>query len=48
MKLQEVLEKSSGWVKEIVKLVDKGLTFDTSGYSALPWAGVKLLMTVRN
>ena len=46
VKLRHVLEKISVWVKEIVKIIDVGVSLDQSGYAALPWAVVKSLTTV--
>ena len=47
VKLRHVLEKVVVWVKGIINVVDKGVSFDQSGHAALPWAIVKYLMTVR-
>lgn len=46
VKLRHVLEKISVWVKEIIKIVDVGVSLDQSGHAALPWAVVKYLTTV--
>jgi hypothetical protein len=46
VKLRHVLEKISVWVTEIIKVVDLGVSFDQSGHAALPWAIVKLVITV--
>ncbi|KAF4612479.1 hypothetical protein G7Y89_g15600 [Cudoniella acicularis] len=48
VKLRHVLEKISVWVTEIIKIVDFGVSFDKSGYAALPWGIVKLIITVGN
>ena len=37
----------STWVKEAIKIVDVGVSFDQSGHAALPWAIVKLITEVR-
>lgn len=47
VKLRHVLEKISVWVKEIIKIIDVGVSMDQSRYAALPWAAVKYLTTVR-
>ena len=46
VKLRDVLEKISMWVKEITKIVDVGVSLDQSGHAALPWAIVKYLTMV--
>lgn len=46
VKLRHVLEKISVWVKEIIKIIDVGVSLDQSGYAALPWAAVKYITTV--
>ncbi|CAF9943521.1 MAG: hypothetical protein ALECFALPRED_000540 [Alectoria fallacina] len=46
VKLRHVLEKISVWVKEIIKIIDVGVSLDQSGYAALPWAVVKYLTTI--
>ncbi len=46
VKLRHVLEKISIWVKEIIKIIDVGVSLDQSGYATLPWAVVKYLTTV--
>ena len=47
VKLLHILQKTSTWVKEAIKIVDVGVSFDQSGQAALPWAMVKLLTEVR-
>ena len=37
----------STWVKEAMKIVDVGISFDQSGHAALPWAIVKFMTEVR-
>ena len=46
VKIRQVLEKLSVWVKGMLKVIDKGVAFDRSGHAALPWGIVKYLMTV--
>ena len=46
VKLRHVLEKISVWVKEIIKVIDVGVSMDQSGHAALPWTIVKYLTTV--
>ena len=46
VKIRHVLEKISVWVKEIIKVIDVGVSLDQSGHAALPWAIVKYLTTV--
>lgn len=46
VKLRHVLEKTSVWVKELIKIVDVGVSADRSGHAALPWAIVKLITEV--
>ena len=46
VKLRLVLEKTSVWVKELLKIVDVGVSADQSGHAALPWAIVKLITEV--
>ena len=47
VKLLHVLQKLSTWVKEAMKIVDVGISFDQSGHAALPWAIVKFITEVR-
>ena len=46
VKLRHVLEKISVWIKEIIKIIDLGVSFDQSGHAALPWAIVKYVTEV--
>ncbi len=46
VKLRHVLEKTSVWVKELIKIIDVGVSADQSGHAALPWAIVKLITEV--
>jgi len=46
VKLRYVLKKISVWVTKAIEIVDVGVSFDKSGYAALPWAIVKFLITV--
>lgn len=46
VKLRHVLEKVSVWVREIIKIIDIGVSLDQSGHTALPWAVMKYLINV--
>ena len=37
VKLRHVLEKTSRWVKDIITIIDLGVSLDPSGYASLPW-----------
>ncbi|KAK2798050.1 hypothetical protein FQN51_007975 [Onygenales sp. PD_10] len=45
VKLRHVLEKTSVWVTEMIKVADKVVSFDNTGLAALPWGAIKFIIT---
>ena len=46
VKLRHVFEKISVWIRGLVRVVDIGMSADQSSCAALPWALIKILITV--
>ncbi|KPM43212.1 hypothetical protein AK830_g3350 [Neonectria ditissima] len=44
IKLRYVLEKICSWISELVRVVDVGVAFDSSGHAAAPWGVIKFLV----
>ncbi|KAL1853980.1 hypothetical protein VTK73DRAFT_8856 [Phialemonium thermophilum] len=44
IKFRHILEKISGYVSELIKVVDVGVAFDGSGHAATPWGVIKFIL----